>query len=438
MSRRIHRASALGVASVLVVTTMATTAPAQSIPPARPLGAALATSDGFAAVAAVRVLSTGEVLVNDPVKRVIVLLDTMLAVRKVVADSTPTTSRAYGSSAAGLFAFRGDSTIFVDAGSMAMIVVDPIGTLTRVIAAPSRGDVGYLLSGTFSNPGVDARGRLVYRRPPSFGTPPKMSAQDTIFDSIGPDSVPLVRFDLGTRQLDTIAHLRIAPERFRTVRTKTSVSSDRVFDPLPIVDEFAVLPDGRIAIMRGREYRLDIIGEDGQLRRVEKAPYDWQRLSDEDKMRIIDSARVAMEARRAASASTSSGAPAPSGGGNYVVTTTITVDASGARQAPGPSPGARALPPLVFALPGELSDYRPAFAATAVRADAQGRVWVRTIPTKPDPKGITYDVMGTDGKRVDRVIVPLGTTIVGFGPNGVVLLAARDAKGTRLIRLRER
>jgi hypothetical protein len=126
---------------------------AQSIAPPRPLGAVLATSDAFPAISAVRVLSTGEVLVNDPARRQVVLLDTMLTVRRVVADSTPTTARAYGSRIGGLIGFRGDSTLFVDPGSAAMIVIDQNGQLTRVIAAPSRGgDMNCLLSGTFSSP----------------------------------------------------------------------------------------------------------------------------------------------------------------------------------------------------------------------------------------------------------------------------------------------
>jgi hypothetical protein len=267
-----------------------------------------------------------------------------------------------------------------------------------------------------------------------------MSAQDTILDLAGPDSVALVRFDLGTRKLDTVAYLRIAPERFRTVRTKTSVSSDRVHDPIPIIDEFAVLPDGRVAIMRGREYRLDIILEEGTLRRGEKIPFEWQRLSDDDKTLIIDSTRAAMEARRAAS----TGAPPPAGtppGSGTIVSTTVTVDmTAGVRteSMSAPSPASIKALPLLFPMLNELSDYRPAFAATGVRADAQGRVWVRTLPTNPAAKGIIYDVLSADGRRVDRVIVPLGTTIVGFGPNGIVLLASRDSTGTRLVRLRDR
>lgn len=79
----------LNVLTVVTLALAATSASAQSIPTARPLGSALATSDAFAAIAAVRVLSTGEVLVNDPSKRRIVLLDTMMVARKVVADSTP-------------------------------------------------------------------------------------------------------------------------------------------------------------------------------------------------------------------------------------------------------------------------------------------------------------------------------------------------------------
>jgi hypothetical protein len=67
-----------------------------------------------------------------------------------------------------------------------------------------------------------------------------------------------------------------------------------------------------------------------------------------------------------------------------------------------------------------------------------GRIWVRTIPTKPTTGGAIYDVIDGSGKLVDRVQVPTGTTIIGFGTGGVVYLGGRDATGIKLQRTRER
>jgi hypothetical protein len=70
-----------------------------------------------------------------------------------------------------------------------------------------------------------------------------------------------------------------------------------------------------------------------------------------------------------------------------------------------------------------------------VRADADGRLWVRTIPTTPTA-GVVYEVIDGTGKLADRVLVPNGSVIVGFGAGGVVYLGMRDATGIHVQRTR--
>jgi hypothetical protein len=100
----------------------------------------------------------------------------------------------------------------------------------------------------------------------------------------------------------------------------------------------------------------------------------------------------------------------------------------------GPPPSGQ-LPPLAFVSPSELPDYKPVFGPNAVRADADGRLWVRTIPTTPTA-GVVYEVIDRTGKLTDRVLVPTGSTIVGFGTGGVVYLGMRDASGIHVQRAR--
>ena len=92
---------------------------------------------------------------------------------------------------------------------------------------------------------------------------------------------------------------------------------------------------------------------------------------------------------------------------------------------------------MSFVQPSELPDYRPAFANGSVRADAEGRLWVRIMSPKP-ASGPEYDVIDRTGKLVDRVVLPAGTTIVGFAPGGIVYLGVRDASGVRVVRARDR
>jgi hypothetical protein len=95
-------------------------------------------------------------------------------------------------------------------------------------------------------------------------------------------------------------------------------------NPLQTVDDWAVLADGSIALIRGQDYHVDFIRADGSMSSSPKIAYDWQRLTDEDKVAIIDSAKAAFERARAAApnGNTVIGGPGgggPPGGGGMVV-----------------------------------------------------------------------------------------------------------------------
>ena len=86
----------------------------------------------------------------------------------------------------------------------------------------------------------------------------------------------------------------------------------------------------------------------------------------------------------------------------------------------------------------ELPDYRPPFSGGAVRPDADGNLWIRTIQPKPIPGGPVYDIVSRQGELVDRLQLPQGYQPVGFGKGKVVYLQMRDASGTHLARVRLR
>ena len=58
---------------------------------------------------------------------------------------------------------------------------------------------------------------------------------------------------------------------------------------------------------------------------------------------------------------------------------------------PGNTPTAPTLRESAVMPANELPDYRPPFATGAVRADADGNLWIRTLPPKPVPGGPIYD-----------------------------------------------
>ena len=88
------------------------------------------------------------------------------------------------------------------------------------------------------------------------------------------------------------------------------------------------------------------------------------------------------------------------------------------------------IPPLQFVTPNELPDYAPPFTTGAARADLDGNLWVRTSFVVNG--GPVYDVIDTRGELVDRVSLPAGRIIAGFGRGGRVYMGVREGAGARL------
>src|SRR5687768_15562174 len=194
-------------ASLLILGSSA--AFAQQAPAIRQLGPVLAkSSESFANMVTVRPISGGKVLVNDAASRRVLLFDSTLTSFTVVADSTAATANAYSGRFANLIAYRGDSTLFVDAQSMSMLVIDPAGKIGRVMSVPRAEDVGSLAGPVGGAIGFDRSGRLVYRAFPRMER--RMPSTDGHF--VAPetsDTAPVVRINLATRQLDTVGFLKV-------------------------------------------------------------------------------------------------------------------------------------------------------------------------------------------------------------------------------------
>jgi hypothetical protein len=420
---------------------------AQQRPEARPLGPVVATSgEQFGATVFVRHLKSG-VVVNDPFGRRLVKLDDALANPQVIADSTPATANAYSGRSGSLVAYRGDSSLFIDAQSLSMLVIDPDGKVGRVMSVPRSQDAMVLGNTMIGNTTYDGAGKLVYR---SFGmprfemrggpgggglaSPPQM-----------PDTAAIVRVDLATRQVDTIAWIKIPRIKMDIQRDEATgnIRAQGIMNPLPTIDEWAVLTDGSIAVVRGRDYHVEFIRPDGKREAAAKVPFDWQRLTDEDKVAFIDSLKAARERMVAAQP-----APAPTVSSNTVTTpgggqqrTEMIVMGGGPMGGAGGAGGnplANMGRNMQFVPPEELPDYKPPFFTGAVRPDGDGNLWVLTIPTKAIAGGPVYDVVNAKGELVERVQIPKDRTIVGFGAGGFVYLAVREGGKTKLEKARVR
>ncbi len=420
---------------------------AQQAPAVRLIAAPNAsTKPVLSLAAAVRQLPSGGLLVNDILRRQLVLFDNTLANETIVADSVSGGASSYGIRPGGIIPYFGDSTLFVDPAGLSMFVIGPTGAIARVASVPRSQDASTIGSNMGGLPGLDAKGRIVYSagagpmRITSMQRPNNGAAsngpQITLPDP--PDTGALVRIDPSSRKLDTATFVKIPKVKMNMQQGEKGMSITREINPLPVIDDWAVLSDGSVAIVRGRDYHVDWINADGSMTSSPKLPFDWQRLTDEDKAAVIDSAKKSSDAALAASANAGPGAAtkavtgaAPDGGGRGAVLMSFstTVDGGGRTTTSSAGPGGGIQ--MTFVSINELPDYRPVFTQTgAVKADADDNIWIRTSAQRAGAiAGAIYDVVDRKGEIVDRVQVPAGRTIVGFGKGGVVYMMARDDKG---------
>jgi hypothetical protein len=399
-------------------------AQSNNLPPIRKLGPVVATSPkSFRGISIVRVLPDGKLLINDVTSRRLVLTDTTLAAAVAVLDSGASSRYEYGARPGGLIAYRGDSTLFVDVAAPSIYLIDPNAKVVRTLSVPAPRDAGWMIQSGVSGswPGSDALGRLIYRgQAPRNPEPPAKAGEWLPFAF--PDSAPIQRVDFTTRKSETLSWFKLSKlSGVMTLGPNGRSYSFITNRPLPVMDDFAVLSDGTIAVLRG-DYHVDFIDGDGKITASPKIPYPWERLSDDAKVALVDSVKQAFAARSNRPATTMSGGTSGSGGGG------------GGLTAPT---GDRPEPPdeMRWSKPSDLPDYRPAFQQGALRAGADASLWIRTLqPTRAANIAI-YDVVNRSGTLIDRVELPADRSIVGFDATSVYL-TWRDASGAWLERVK--
>lgn len=412
----------LPIASSVTAQSPAAQSPsaASSIPPRRLPAPTVVSPQFVGSVAGLLELPNGMLLVNDARNHRVMMADALLRTTTVVIDSTE-----YGPRSASLMRYLGDSALFVEAITPCARVIDPSGRVVRTMAITNPRDAGWLMPSPTAMAGVDAMGRFVHRgvvpRPPRLPLKPGETRIRKY-----PDSMPIVRDDPVTRMGDTIAWAKsMALEGVEVARADgRSITYLRAF-PVEVTDEWAVLSNGNVAILRGLDYHIDIIAADGRKTALPRMPYAWEPLSDSVKQVLIDSTRAENEALR----------NAPSGSAVSSGNTSTATNGGGGGIGGGASRGDFPPPP-----PGsldvklsELSDYWPAFSLGALKPGLDGTLWIRTNARHSDSTMSVYDIVGADGRLADRVLLPGDRVIVGFSRQGAVFLLGRGDAGVQWI-----
>jgi hypothetical protein len=378
--------------------------------PIRTLAPSTAVSkDTVGPVLAVRALSNGSVLVNDLASRRVLLFDKTLARMKVVIDTVggaePDAPFKVPAPSPVLIRYLSDSTLYPFRASQSLLVLDANGKVARVMSLPRASDIVTIgAGGEAGTPGIDSKGRLVYHgryapRPPIVD--PDRPWQPPI--PVQLDSSPIVRANFDTRVIDTLTALKLnigAPFKKLEVDDQGNVIMRMYVNLLGVDDQWAFLSDGTIAVLSVQDYHIDWVDPDGTHRSTPKMPFDWKRLTDADKQRMMDSVRPQLEQRNSVAPRIMN---TPSGPRN-------------ARQQ------------FEFLPPERFGDYEQPVQTGAVKADLDGRLWILPRTSLGAKDGLLYDVINRKGEIVERVQFPKGYALAGFGEGGVLYVVRLDGR----------
>lgn len=453
-----------------------------------------------------RALSDGSVFVNDVQRRQLLKFDASLKNVVVVADTAAGALMPYGQRPLGLLPYLGDSTIVADASTLSLVVLDKDGKTVRVMASPRPNDINLLAGANLGSHAFDATGRLYYRQGGGAGGPGGGGAAAAMFGSGNdrggrggggggnnnrggqprggggdfggggqggqpfggpggrgfnpanqPDSVPIVRVDFDTRKADTVTFVKVPKNETSMTRGDDGATKLTIkINPLPQADDWALLDDGTVAVMRVLDYHVDYYRPDGTHVASDKLPFDWKRISDDDKTKLVDSLQTMAKA-----ASERAGAGngmfrlnfepvaaeklpdyyppirqgssiADKSGNLWVVPSTSNLSAQlaqrfmaggGARGLPGAAGGARG---------GAQGGGAPGAPRDTTRQAPPPAAMMAMMGAMANQPPIVYDVITREGKLIERVQLPAGRQVVGFGPDGLIYLQAREGRQSYL------
>ena len=379
------RPSALVAIGVLATSLAPVATPAQA---PRALGKPDAEfSEPFTSLTGVRELRDGRVVAIDARDKIIQMVDFKAGTgTKVAREGSGPGEYAFPSR---LVPLPGDSSGVYDMLNSRLLVVLPDGKAGPFITIerPSQPGPG---GGTVRIGGsapryADAKGRLYWTgqafSEPRPGQPPKVA-----------DSLPILRYDRGTRKIDTLAWVRPAKENVQTSggggRMEVRMGVANPFSPR---DEWGVAPDGRVVVLRAPEYRVEWYGPAGK-GATASIPFSPIKVTEKHKQEWRDSRKQA---------------------------TALMVTVENGRQSVRTGP-----PPADAPDPGNWPELLPPFLENSVYVAPNGEVRVNRTRQAGDDVA-KYDVLDANAKVVKQVALPKKTRLVGLG-NGTAYVVRID------------
>lgn len=347
-------------------------------------------SEPFTQINGVRELRDGRVIVSDVREKTVQLVDLKTgSAQKIGREGSGPGEYAMPMR---LLALPGDTSLVYDPLNRRFLVIGPDGKPGAFLTL-EEGESGRGMRVSIGARFTDSRGRL-YSQGSNFSIGP--DGQPTTADS-----APILRYDRTTKKTDTLAFVKVPTAE---VRMSGGANNRNVSvrmgggNPYAATDDWAVTPDGRLAVVRTKDYRVDWYAPDGRRTSGPTIAYQPIKVTEDDKREFRE--------RRAA-------------GGSGMIVMTETRDGNRSSRSAGAPPANMQMPE-----PTDWPEVKPPFVGPAAFAAPNGQLWVlRTRPAKD--KIPTFDVFDASGRVAGRVAIPAQTRLVGFG-NGTVYLARSD------------
>ncbi|MGQ0648501.1 MAG: hypothetical protein ACT4P7_13130 [Gemmatimonadaceae bacterium] len=286
---------------------------------------------------------------------------------------------------------RGDSTLAYDVMNARFLVIDNKGAAASTISL--RDASGGLPVGPMAVRGYDAAGRLYYQGM-KLGMGP---SGPTISDTSA-----ILRLDPQAKKVDTLGLVRIgSPSMKMSGDAQKGTGAVRLSVPAyPVVDEWGLLPDGRVVVVRGADYRLEFITGPGVVKSVGPVAYERVKVTEADRAKMRETQKKMEEEISKAAASAASSMPAT-------------------------ARGRARMPSMAMDMPTEWPDYKPAFGQAALKLAPNGELWISRHRAATTESPI-YDVFTGAGALRFRVELPAKHALVGIGAKHLYVVRVDD------------
>lgn len=338
-------------------------------------------AEPFSMIAGVRELPDGKVLVSDPIEELFVRID--LATGQATQLGRVGQGPGEYKTPDRIFAQPDGSTLLTDLGNGRISVFGADGRYREsfpivqggVTPGQGPGRPMFILA-TQS----DAQGRLYFQQ----------------MGMGGMDSAAVLRYDRRAGKIDTVAFVKVAPPIERTSGTANNRNVMMMPPVYPRQDAWAVAPDGRLAIVRAADYRVEWVTPAGRVRGapVSVRPVPIREGEKQEWMdRLGTGIGVSVENR------------------NGEMTTSFSRGRAGRGGAPDAS---------TMTWPAA----KPPFVPSSALVTPEGELWVERSVAAGSPR--QYDTFNAQGAHTGTVTVPARSQVIGFG-RGTAYLVRLDA-----------